>query len=927
MITVPIQFRYSPRPQRPTCALLIPGDDAMAWLRELTGWHAPLTSLELYIVPCSRDDLRPRGLLVRFPEGSAAPLQCSGHAYGVVADRLFVPDEATIHPHVTEAEWQTLLGPDYVACVWHPLSGLVGFEAADRLRVADLLALPPATGSDWGRADPGVAFNARLISLESACCPTPDEILESGRGDIGSRSKDRSGLPRSPRETVSRVLGGIAAGVAAPFAYAARWLAQYAPRGASGTGSGSAGRPSWLSRLEEWAGNILQNAADLWNARKRELDRLLSLLDENPDEGLKYALPHTGGGNAHRGRSRAGTRLGARNVDFSLGGLFGGGLADVWDLPLDYQARLLERYRQLAEREMRLGRHRRAAYIYAHLLADLSAAAATLAAGGHYREAAVLYRDKLKRPADAARCLEQGGLLHEAIPIYEELGEFVRVGDLYTRLEQPDDARAAYRRAVDGKLQQRDRLGAAALLEQKLDSTDEALGVLDAGWPDSAQARRCLDESFQLLARGGRHDEATRRVGRLREEPVPSGSVPKLVEVLAQVAESYPDRRLQHSAADAARVVTSRALISRHSAGRALLGSIALLVPQDRLLERDCRRYTRSTLPRPKPAAFPTIDRGHVVPELVRRIPLPGPTEWVTAASTPNGFYLAGYRARELVLVRGAWREPEAPLTEVSWKSRLLSGAPLLMSVDESSPIAVRLLIPGGPPLPPRSLPPGASYSNHVSAETPGWLSDDTIGMDAAGGVTWAVEAPQFAIKAFDRIGQPIALRGLPLPALMEISGGSRPSDPVPVHVREDGVFAGIGTHLFRVSGGDRLDTYDVGSPIQSIIGSGSFTRARVAVLCEQGGAICWPNFKGSDFIQLPHDLEAPQGTFLRDGRLLLCTRERWLVCATQRGRLELDTVLPPAVQDVLAVLPTREPGEFAVCSRQKELVLYRLSM
>jgi tetratricopeptide (TPR) repeat protein len=925
MITVPVQFRYSPRPQRPACALLIPGDDAAAWVSELADWNVPLTSLELFILPLSQNDLRPRGVLVRFPKGTVA-LQTAGHPYGVVADRLFVPVETTIHPHVTDREWQTLLGPDYVACVWHPLSGLVGFEAADRLRVADLLSLPAATESDWGRADSGIAFNARLISVEAERFPTPDEVLETGRDDIGSRSKDRSGLPRSPRETLGRVLGGIAAGIAAPFAYAAHWLAQHAPRGcaAGGSGGGAAGR-SWLDRLEEWAGNILQNAAALWNARKRELDRLLHLLDDNPDEGLKYAIPHTGGGDAHRGRARPGTRLGARNVDFSLGGLFGGGLADVWDVPGDYQLRLLERYRQLAEREVRLGRHRRAAYIYAHLLADLSAAAATLAAGGHYREAAVLYRDKLKRPADAARCLEQGGLLHEAIPIFEELGDFVRVGDLYTRLEQPDDARAAWRRAVDSKLQQRDHLGAAALLEQKLDSADEALAALDAGWPDSAQARQCLDESFQLLARGGRHDEAVQRVGRLRDEPVSAARVPALVEGLARAAESYPDRRLQHSAADAARVVASRALVSRNSEARTLLGSIAQLVPQDRLLERDCRRYTRSTAPRPKPAAPPPTARGHKVPELVRRILLPGPTEWVAAASTPNGFYLAGYRARELVLVRGAWRAPEAPLTEVSWKSHLLSGAPLLMSVDEFSPIAVRLLIPGGPPLPPRSLPPAQDFPNHVSAETPGWLSDDTIGMDAACGVTWAVEVPQLALKCFNRDGQPIALRGLPLPALMEISGGSRPSEPIPVHIREDGVFGGIGTHLFRVSRGDRLDSYDFESPIRSIVGSGSFTRARVAVLCEQGGSVCWPNYKGSDFIRLPHDLEAPQGVFLRDGRLLLCTHERWLVCATQRGRLELDTVLPPAVPDPLAVLQTREANEFAVCSGQREMLVYRL--
>ena len=95
---------------------------------------------------------------------------------------------------------------------------------------------------------------------------------------------------------------------------------------------------------------------------------------------------------------------------------------------------------ELAGREMRLGRYRRAAYIYAHLLGDFTNAAAALVAGKHWREAAVLYRDKLKRPEMAAKCLEQGGLWAEAIEFYEQLGDFEKVGDLYAQLEQPEEA-------------------------------------------------------------------------------------------------------------------------------------------------------------------------------------------------------------------------------------------------------------------------------------------------------------------------------------------------------------------------------------------------------------------------------------------------------------------------------------------------------
>ena len=106
------------------------------------------------------------------------------------------------------------------------------------------------------------------------------------------------------------------------------------------------------------------------------------------------------------------------------------------------------KYHELAGRELRLGRYRRAAYIYAELFGNIELAASALVTGHHWREAAVLYRNRLHRPDKAARCLEQGGLWTEAIALYEELAEHEKAGDLYRQLDQPDHARQAYRAAI-----------------------------------------------------------------------------------------------------------------------------------------------------------------------------------------------------------------------------------------------------------------------------------------------------------------------------------------------------------------------------------------------------------------------------------------------------------------------------------------------
>lgn len=106
-----------------------------------------------------------------------------------------------------------------------------------------------------------------------------------------------------------------------------------------------------------------------------------------------------------------------------MSGLRGGRPGDVWQTPWEIHQRLVERYRQAANRELLLGRHRRAAYIFANLLGDFASAANALQQGRFYREAAILYRERLNNLAAAAKCLEAGGLI-------DQVRDEVMAGDL-----------------------------------------------------------------------------------------------------------------------------------------------------------------------------------------------------------------------------------------------------------------------------------------------------------------------------------------------------------------------------------------------------------------------------------------------------------------------------------------------------------------
>ena len=297
----------------------------------------------------------------------------------------------------------------------------------------------------------------------------------------------------------------------------------------------------------------------------------------------------------NRDAGRPGSKLLPHDIDFSLQRLAGGGPGDHWDLPQHLRQQLFAKYHELAGRELRLGRCRRAAYIYAELLGNLELAASALMTGRHWREAAVLYRDRLHRPDEAARCLEQGGLWTEAIALYEELAEYEKAGDLYRQLDQPDNAQQAYRAAVAKHLAQNDYLAAARLLENKLDAPDEAIAQLEAGWPSSNQAGACLQELFRLLARLGRHEAAAAKIEQLREQSLLPRQWQLLIDVLSQTATTYPDAEVAAVAADATRTLAGARLRQADDAEkRRLLEAVQRLVPADRLLGRDCQRFLAS---------------------------------------------------------------------------------------------------------------------------------------------------------------------------------------------------------------------------------------------------------------------------------------------------------------------------------------------
>ena len=226
-----------------------------------------------------------------------------------------------------------------------------------------------------------------------------------------------------------------------------------------------------------------------------------------------------------------------------------------------------------------------------------------------------------------------------------------------------------------------DFLSAARLWETKLNSPDEALERLFAGWANSKQAQKCLEEAFGLLGRLGRHEQTRDKIEHLRQQSFARERASVVVDVLARVATSYPNGAVRPVAADAVRTIVAGRLrgVSIDEC-RQLLEAVRRVASEDRLLGRDCERFVerrrkslRSAAARTS-AAIPGQRRRFPEPILIKEFSVfpEVPVEWQCAASAAGRFYLAGYREERstamVVVAECLWEGEQRLLTKAAWR-------------------------------------------------------------------------------------------------------------------------------------------------------------------------------------------------------------------------------------------------------------------
>ncbi|MFT5469266.1 MAG: tetratricopeptide (TPR) repeat protein [Verrucomicrobiales bacterium] len=891
MLEFRISLTHSPprSPRRQISAWILPGGDVESWVRTLCVSGLPnLEAQPLFVLPESRSSSAAAGLFVPHDSIEIRP-PARALGYALEGNRIFIPVESQLRYPLTEAEFASHFLHDYV--VFHPAIGLVGFDASDALTLPELLARPKSGTALWNRAHVGLPPEPDKIII-SVIGPPTDVIAES-QDDIGSKPQDQlPGYAGEPKDSVFRagqrkILNSI------------RNFADRAPEGKT---SG----PTWVDKLGGWARSKLEKLRD---RQQREVDRLLSLLETNPDEGLRFALP-IGGADGGRGLADPGANLDRHDVDFRLGELGGGRPISPWILDHQQLARLQKSYREAANRELNLGRYRRAAYIFGQLLADFDSAANALEQGGFFREAAALYQKHLGNDRAAAECLRKGGLFEEAVRVYESFEDFETVGDLYAELDRDADAKAAWERAVDQHLASNQPLPAQQLLETKLRDPRRALLILLAAWRESGpRAAAALRESFHLRTRYGWHAESAKAIEELRDgEPNFAAT-----EVLCDVARFYPEPAISEAAADSARVLAGLQIQKSPSANQ-ILRLIRSLEPDDLLLERDTRRFAKKLGETPLSELPPSPDATSVTITLRRRTKFESGFRAQAAVAVPNGLVVGGRTKNEQFFYLSGLKDLSGSATGgARWKWLELI----------SKPDSTIVLAAANVHFPPVALTTPDKLAR--VALGPVNAGDVGVAFNRKSGDEWrlAVKDQEIVLQMSGQDGELRATHHFTSfpPGIDSLDIIKSQKGLQPMAVIGDAVFMAFGNAVARFDG-VRFQWLNLPSPVRRLVAANS-PQPRLLIGMENGAGIARLERGWRDVEFFESAAENPFLIFTHAGFLISVTQHKIRVFSDDCHRVEIrGSIDYPSVP--IALLPGEGPAEFRLIT-EKERVEFEL--
>ncbi|MFT3680429.1 MAG: hypothetical protein QM791_09170 [Ferruginibacter sp.] len=474
----------------PGDGLFLKGADPVRWLQQLEQLGVSPGQFPVYALPVA-ESTHVWGCFIALPKtewknrelGACEPCQC-------VHNLLYIPQMSMLSPIPGSSELVRLLSG--ARHILHPECGLVALDTVVDWR--NLLLLPAPESVQFITPAPGAFIPAAIQRAEVQTLP-PDDLLKSMEE---SRFPSKKQFTEEPLSTAEKIKLSV---LKALFSK---------KKTAGGGGKGEVKFPKLLEKLtgmfpsfiNKWIDNLEEDMEKLERRNQTEMQKLLDMFKNNPDEALKYAIPLDNG--TGRGGMTGNLQLERNWAGFDLfGSSYSGGRGGSAPLPMDAYAALLRQYRETAQKLINEGKHDKAAFVYMKLLKDHNSAAQTLENGKLYPEAAAVYLKMLQNKSKAAACYEKGQMITSAIGLYKEMKEYEKTGDLYRQLHKEKEAMTYFQAVADEHVEAGRYVKAAVLMRNKMYDPGPAQELLLHGWRKEMDAFNCINNYFQNIEEPG----------------------------------------------------------------------------------------------------------------------------------------------------------------------------------------------------------------------------------------------------------------------------------------------------------------------------------------------------------------------------------------------------------------------------------------
>jgi tetratricopeptide (TPR) repeat protein len=736
-----LSLKYNEHAMHALKAAFVRGNTPDIWLQEMNAWQIPLAQLVCFIISNNNNPNEAAGLFVIFGKGQTPGLLQVKQPYTVLGGKLYIPVDAELAPAITEQELQSLLIWEYQ--IFHPTIGFTGFERSDRISLTDLIEYTEPRNINWEYAQAGHSpwiplhqINVQKLSAEEIFDSIKDAINSKPLTDIPkSNKKEVPGWLNNPvaagllKGTFSLLKGlGALGGIAGMMAGAGGGTTP----GRSARPPMVDGKPGLFGRMMNW---MQEKIEDLEKQRDSELKRLSEMFEKNMDEALQYAIPLS---SPYMNRGSAATpsaRLSKRSSQFNLGNLGGGQAIDGWNMD-NYYDELRRKYLDAAHQAIAKKDHKKAAYVYAHLLGDYATAANTLKQGKHYREAAALYKDHLRNPYEAAFCYEEGGLYNEAIELYTETNHHEKAGDLYMQLDQKERAVTCYEKSVEKAALNKDYLEQSRIITNKIGDRPRAKQVLLTGWRDVKRPEACLTKYFDLFADDNK-EQLHSVIKAFYESNEVVNKKLSFLNVIDDVNKKYRTNELESTCRSIAYEVISEE-VGAGDAGS--VNGLMSFITDDRLLGPDCYRFIHTTKKAPEQSP---VSNG---------IQLMEDAAWDNAVAWQNQLLVWGLKSSGLILARISG---DGQVEYFNWNAESEMDAFYLPLADPENTNNI-VLYTHGMAAENKRLPKNNYFQDELSVFQPQFLHENVVGVGMHDGdvFTLHVENEEAFLNSYSLTGE-----------------------------------------------------------------------------------------------------------------------------------------------------------------------------